>query len=201
VDGRRGSLLLAFNLLPVYPLDGGQLFQAVIWPFVGLQQATRIACYVGIAGCVLLGVWGLQGGGQMLLFIAIFGGFTCYQRLQMLRFGMIVEDDRFTTYGQTGRYARRRSFWSRLFSRKRAPRRPEAPAPYAAGRTSPNPNPGAWEARIAERDRVDAEVDRILQKVSEKGVHSLTYVERQTLERATRQRQDEERDVARRTRP
>ena len=44
---------------------------------------------------------------------------------------------------------------------------------------------------------MDAEVDRILKKVSERGIHSLSYVERQTLERATRERQQEERTYQR----
>ncbi|MCH8808184.1 MAG: hypothetical protein IH986_19140, partial [Planctomycetes bacterium] len=45
-------LLLAFNLLPIYPLDGGQLFQAIIWPFVGLQRATLLAvdAQMGVEG-------------------------------------------------------------------------------------------------------------------------------------------------------
>ena len=39
------------------------------------------------------------------------------------------------------------------------------------------------------------EVDRILQKVHERGMQSLTYIERQTLERASRLRQQSEGDV------
>jgi len=185
--------LLAFNLLPIYPMDGGQLLQTLIWPFLGLRRATLVACYIGLAGCVLLGLWGVRGGG-MLLFIAIFGALTCYQRLRMLRAGLLVDDDRFATYDAAGRYARRRGFWSRLFRRAGGPR-PTAPLEHPYGRPSPNPNPGAWEAHLAEREREEAELDRILKKVSEHGIHSLSYVERQTLERVTRQRREEERSV------
>ena len=70
--------LLAFNLLPIYPMDGGQLFQCLLWPFLGLHRAMTIACQVGLIGCIGLGLWGISsGGGGMLLFIAMFGGFTC----------------------------------------------------------------------------------------------------------------------------
>ncbi|HEX7010826.1 MAG TPA: site-2 protease family protein, partial [Phycisphaeraceae bacterium] len=31
--------LLAFNLLPIYPLDGGQMFQAVLWFFMGRARS------------------------------------------------------------------------------------------------------------------------------------------------------------------
>ncbi|MCH8807685.1 MAG: hypothetical protein IH986_16600 [Planctomycetes bacterium] len=44
---------------------------------------------------------------------------------------------------------------------------------------------------------MEAELDRILKKVSDQGVHSLSYVERQTLERATRDRQKREHELER----
>lgn len=193
---RVNLFLLAFNLLPIYPLDGGQIFHAIIWPYLGLQRATIAACYVGIVGAVTLGVLGMRSSHTILFFIAIFGGFTCYQRLKMARYGMLIEDDRFTTYGDTGRYARRRGLWSRLFKRG-AGGRPSAPVEHPSGRNSPNPNPGGWEAKQAERQGHEAELDRILKKVSERGIHSLSYVERQTLERATRKRQEEESEFQR----
>lgn len=169
--------LLAFNLLPIYPLDGGQIFHTIIWPFVGLRRATEIACYVGLFGCAALMMWSLSsGGGGILFFIAIFGGFTCWQRLQAARYGMLF-DERIATYDHVARYTRKRSFWSRLFG---SGRRSQA----AAG--DENPNPGGWERKQAEERRAEKELDRILKKVHEQGIHSLSYVERQTLERATR---------------
>ena len=44
---------------------------------------------------------------------------------------------------------------------------------------------------------MDEELDRILKKVSERGIQSLSYVERQMLERATRERQKREREFQR----
>lgn len=186
-------LLLAFNLLPIYPLDGGQLFHAIIWPFVGLQRASIIACQVGIVGCVLLGLWGLSGhGGPMLLMIALFGGFTCWQRLQAAKYGWIVEDPAFTPT-----YERRRpagGFWSRLFKRGGGTRRATGPIEH------PNPNPGGWAALQDDREQEDAELDRLLKKVSDFGIQSLSYVDRQKLERITRKRQQEEREFQRNNR-
>jgi Zn-dependent protease len=190
-------MLLAFNLLPIYPLDGGQLFHAIIWPYLGLQRATQAACYVGLAGCAMLGLWGLRGGGDMLLFIAIFGGFTCWQRLRMAQMGMLIEDERFTVYEPTRRH--RPGFFKRLFGRRSGGSRPSSPVEYPSGRPSPNPNPGGWEEKMSEQQRREAEVDRILKKVSERGVQSLSYVERQTLEQATRERQAREREFERET--
>jgi Zn-dependent protease len=183
--------LLAFNLLPIFPLDGGQLFHAIIWPFVGLQRASVIACQVGLAGCGLLAFWGLRrGGSEMLIFIAIFGGLTCWQRLQAAKQGWLVEDPAGTRY-DSGRPGA--GLWSRLFRSSRPAPRPARPIEYP----SPNPNPGGWEAVQAARAAEDAELDRILKKVSEYGIRSLSYVERQTLERITRERQREEQQFQR----
>lgn len=181
--------LLAFNLLPIFPLDGGQIFHAIIWPFVGLQRASIIACQVGLVGCALLGFWGLQpGGGGMLIFIAIFGGLTCWQRLQAARQGWLIEDPVYARR-QTGRSDG--GLWARLFRTRRRPPKPARPIEF------PNPNPGGWEAREEDRAAEETELDRILKKVSEHGVGSLSYVERQTLERITRERREEERELER----
>jgi Zn-dependent protease len=169
--------LLAFNLLPIYPLDGGQIAQTVLWPFLGLRRSTILACYVGLAGCVGLGLLALRGGGGILLFIALFGGMVCWQRLRAAQLGLLVED--FAGPGYDRPRPRRRFFW-------RWRRKPDS------GGAVFNPNPGGWEAQRAERERLEAEVDRILKKVSERGLHSLSYVERQTLERARRLREQEE---------
>ena len=177
--------LLAFNLLPIYPLDGGQLLHAIIWPFLGLQRATITACYIGLAGAAYFAFKGLNGGGgNMLVFIALFGGFTCWQRLQLARRGLLQEDSRFEAY--YGPSYDPRPWWQRLLRIRRRPGRSKGePATY-------NPNPGGWAARQTDREREDAELDRILKKVSERGIQSLSYVERQTLERITRERRQEE---------
>jgi Zn-dependent protease len=188
-------LLLCFNLLPIYPMDGGQLFQCLLWPFVGLQQAMTIACQVGLVGCIGLGVWAISGGsGGMLFFIAIFGGFTCWQRLQMLKYGGVVDERvKYAPYREYRPPGSRQGFFSRIFKFKRRPKaRPAAP--------DVNPNPGGWEKKVEEDSRLEAELDRILKKVKERGLQSLSYIERQTLEKATRERQRREQEFERETR-
>lgn len=183
--------LLALNLLPIYPLDGGQLFQCLLWPFVGLQSALTIACQVGIAGCIGLGLWGLSGGGGMLIFIALFGGFTCWQRLQMLKYGMVVDEGIKRAPYREYR-PQREGFFARIFKRKRRPR--------SSATDVSNPNPGGWERKVQEEAELSVELDRILKKVHDQGLNSLSYIERQTLQRATRERQKRERDFDRQTR-
>jgi membrane associated rhomboid family serine protease len=56
---------------------------------------------------------------------------------------------------------------------------------------------GAWQRRIQRRAEQDAEVDRILRKIREEGIGSLSRAEKRTLQDATRRQQEEERDVRR----
>jgi Zn-dependent protease len=52
--------LLIFNMLPVYPLDGGQILRALLWFPLGEIQSLRIASVVGLIGgaCLaLIAIW------------------------------------------------------------------------------------------------------------------------------------------------
>jgi Zn-dependent protease len=54
------GLLLAFNILPVYPLDGGQILRSLLWFRFGRAQSLRIATmvgFVGVAGLVGFAFW------------------------------------------------------------------------------------------------------------------------------------------------
>ena len=46
--------LLAFNLLPIYPLDGGQIFRSLLWFIFGRANSLFIASIVGFIGVAIL---------------------------------------------------------------------------------------------------------------------------------------------------
>ncbi len=64
-------VLLAFNLLPAFPMDGGRVLRALLASRIGMVRGTRIAARIGQALALGLAFLGLQGN-VMLVLIAIF---------------------------------------------------------------------------------------------------------------------------------
>ena len=42
------TVMLIFNLIPAYPLDGGQIFRGILWFFVGPMKSLLIAAWTGL---------------------------------------------------------------------------------------------------------------------------------------------------------
>lgn len=62
-------MLVLFNMIPAFPLDGGRVFRSLLAMRLPHARATRIAATVGQGAAFILGFWGLFGGGGITLVI------------------------------------------------------------------------------------------------------------------------------------
>ena len=78
-------VLVLFNLLPIFPMDGGRVVRALLALLYGNYQATRIAVYLGFVLAVLLGMAGYWFGHGMTPILALFIIFVGQQELLFAR--------------------------------------------------------------------------------------------------------------------
>jgi len=77
------AVLLAFNMLPIYPLDGGQIVMSILWYFMRFERALMIAAYVGMAGSAVGLAFAIHWGDIWLVAIAIFAAWRCWRGIQL----------------------------------------------------------------------------------------------------------------------
>jgi Zn-dependent protease len=73
-------ILLIFNMLPIYPLDGGKIVQSLLWFVIGQAKSLLVASVIGMvaagAGIVLLLV---KTDPSKTIWLLLIAGFAIYQ--------------------------------------------------------------------------------------------------------------------------
>ncbi len=64
--------LAAFNLLPVFPMDGGRVLRALLSGWLGRLRATEVAASIGQALAIVGGFWFLFSGNWQAAILAAF---------------------------------------------------------------------------------------------------------------------------------
>jgi hypothetical protein len=85
-------LLVAFNVIPAFPMDGGRVLRALLATQMRYVTATQLAARVGQFIAVLFFLLSLTSwGGPMLAFIAVFVFLGAQQELAYARFREVAE--------------------------------------------------------------------------------------------------------------
>lgn len=77
--------LLIFNMLPIYPLDGGQILRSLLWFVLGRARSLWVATILGFIGIPLFGVFAWTERRPWLGILALFLLLNCWGGLQHAR--------------------------------------------------------------------------------------------------------------------
>ena len=78
-------LLLVFNMLPIYPLDGGQILHSLLWFVLGRARSLMVATVIGFLGVAGLIGFALLAQSVWLGALSVFILLNCWRGLMHAR--------------------------------------------------------------------------------------------------------------------
>ncbi len=177
-------LLMIFNLLPFYPMDGGRVLRSILAGRMHPNRASILAAKIGMGGAVAMGLWGLFHGGLgggILMALGLRSYFDCRQAQQEAKYSSGPYG------GQREAWQMDPDFWKASVAQQQAQQAVQKPLGYFGRRKQKREQERAAKQHEAQQV-LDTEVDQVLARVSEVGINGLSVAERDVLNRASKQR-------------
>ncbi|MBM79520.1 MAG: hypothetical protein CMJ78_02865 [Planctomycetaceae bacterium] len=170
-------LVLLLNLIPVYPLDGGRMTQAVISARIGGEMGRHVYGRIGFFCALLLLLGGLIAESVWLTAVAAIILALNIQETMQLQGGEAY-DESFMGYDFSQGYT------SLEREEEDAPPQEQRAGPLTRWKQKREEDRARKEV---ERDQeAEVELDRLLEKVHQHGMESLSATERRQLEKASK---------------
>jgi Zn-dependent protease len=167
-------LFLLNVVLIGFPLDGGQMLQAALWPSLGYRQAMLIAIFIGFIVVFVVGLYAIVTSELLALCLALFIYFSSQRQWIILETGgeeglfgydfsqgyTSLERDQVQATPRVSKV----SWWRRWLQRRRAAR---------------------LQREQEQREAEERRLDELLDKVHREGSDSLTDEERRFMKRVS----------------
>jgi stage IV sporulation protein FB len=151
-----------------YPLDGGRIFQSIMWNYVGYRKATLAAVFAGFVTMCLVALWSIVANDLMPFLLAVFIYQACQHQWMLLETG---GEDSVFGYDFSQGYTslerdkddappppqRKLSWWQRWLQRRAARK---------------------IQRELEDREADERRMDQLLEKISTQGMTSLTDEEK-----------------------
>jgi Zn-dependent protease len=163
--------LFLFNMLPAYPLDGGQLLQAIVWARTDHRRGVVVSAYTGFAFAVIFLIVSIAVNESMFGFLALFMLYSASMKLMQLD----MDEGPFGYDFSAG--------YTSLEKDDEPLPQPKRPGPLTRWWQARKARRAAREAEQARKD--EERMDQLLEKIARSGQGSLTDEERQFLKRVS----------------
>ena len=167
-------LLFLVNLLPVYPLDGGQMLLSVLSLRIDAETAKFASLRIGMAVGLIAAVFGLMFEQVWLVFLGFLVFCMGMHEFFMLQLSEQL-DDSFLGYDFSQGYT----------SLERSQGRERERRPGMIGRWRQRRAEEKRQREAAEKVATEQKLDELLDKVHREGISSLTDAERRFLQQAS----------------